>query len=318
MLENEIQNAGFILGQGSMYERLRRSEDIELDPQIFHASLVYGDHSRQVLQRTLREYLDIGQNYGVPMIATTQTWRANAERISHSGCAGAPVNQDCAQFLLELRADYGVKAQPILIGGTTGPKGDGYIPEEAPPRDQAIEFHRPQINELAESGVDFLIAKTLPAFDEARGIAQCMADTDTPFILSFVIRPDGTLLDGTPIEDAVDQIDNETTRAPTTYFVNCVHATVFVAAMEAMAQRSANTAARISGLDANTSAKSPEELDGLTEIDTEAPEDFGDGLWALNSALGTVYLGGCCGSSTEHIEALARRAASSARKQTEP
>ena len=313
MFNAAIQTNSFILGQGSMYERLRRSENIELDPQIFHAGLVYGDENRQVLADTLREYLDIGQSYGLPMITTTPTWRANAERIARSGYADARVNKDCAQFMLDLRDSYGDKAHPILIGGTTGPKGDGYIPQQAPPRDIAIEFHRPQITALAESKIDFLIAKTLPALDEALGIAQCMADTDMPFVLSLVVRPDGTLLDGTPIEVMVDRVDNETTRPPTTYFVNCVHASVFAAAMESVARRNPGSVARISGLDANTSAKSPEELDGLTEIDTEAPRDFGKNLWALNANPGTVYLGGCCGSSTEHIEALARRAAADAK-----
>lgn len=313
MLDAVIQTTRFILGQGSMYERLRRSESINLDPQIFHAGLVYGEQSQQVLADTLREYLDIGQAYGLPMITTTPTWRASAERISRSGCAGAEVNQDCAQFMLDLRDAYGAEAHPILIGGTTGPKGDGYLPKEAPPRDEAMEFHRPQINALAESGLDFLVAKTLPAFDEALGIAQCMAYTNMSFVLSFVIRPDGTLLDGTPIEEAVDRIDNETTSPPTTYFVNCVHPSVFVAGMELVTQRNPRSAARITGLDANTSAKSPEELDGLAEIDTEAPEDFGKNLWALNAKFGTVYLGGCCGSSTEHIEALARRGVAESR-----
>ncbi len=69
-------------------------------------------------------------------------------------------------------------------------------------------------------------------------------------------------------------------------------------------------AARITGLDANTSAKDPDELDGLEEIDTVAPIDFGNNLWSVHQAFGTVYLGGCCGSSTEHIKALALQAVS--------
>jgi homocysteine S-methyltransferase len=288
-----------------MYERLRRSENVELDPQIFHASLVYEDDSRRVLESTLREYLDIGQRYGLPMIATSQTWRANAERVSRSRLAGMPVNRDCVRFLLDLRAEYGPDAQPIVIGGTTGPKGDGYLPEEAPPIDEARRFHRQQIMELADSGADFLVAKTLPALGEARGIAHCMAETDLPYVLSFVVRPNGTLLDGTPFDEAIERIDGETHRPPANYNVNCVHASVFAAAMRAAGSRNPKAARRISGLDANTSAKTPEELDGLAELDTEAPAEFGRNLWSLHAEFGTTYLGGCCGSSTEHIESLA-------------
>lgn len=38
-------------------------------------------------------------------------------------------------------------------------------------------------------------AATFPAFSEAQGIAAAMAKTGMPYMLSFVIRRDGTLLD---------------------------------------------------------------------------------------------------------------------------
>ena len=70
-----------ILGEGSMYERLRRDPAVEFDPHIAHAGLIYDPASARVMEETHREYLDIGQKYGLPMVAATATWRANAERI---------------------------------------------------------------------------------------------------------------------------------------------------------------------------------------------------------------------------------------------
>ncbi|WP_366519641.1 homocysteine S-methyltransferase family protein [Roseobacter sp.] len=61
----------------------------------------------------------------------------------------------------------------------------------------------------------------------------------------------------------------------------------------------------ILGIDTYTSAKTPEEFDGLSEIDTKAPEEFSRNVSALNENFGIAYLGGCCGSSTEQIAALA-------------
>jgi homocysteine S-methyltransferase len=310
MFQTNGKQFDLILGEGSMYERLRRVGDINFDPHIAYASLIYDDKSRSVLEQVHREYLDIGQHFGLPMIATTPTWRANTERISKSNYAGLSVNRDCARFMLELRKSYGQKAHPILIGGNCGPKGDGYLPDEAPSTEEAEEFHSLQITELANSGVDFLIAKTLPSFGEALGIARIMAQTKLPYVISFVARRDGTLLDGTPLDEAVQRIDSEVRRAPATYYLNCVHASIFTSALKATKERNSMAAARITGLDANTSAKDPDELDGLEEIDTEAPFDFGNNLWSVHQAFGTVYLGGCCGSSTEHIEALARQATS--------
>jgi homocysteine S-methyltransferase len=204
-----------------------------------------------------------------------------------------------------LRQSYGPDAAPILIAGVTGPFGDGYKPEEAPDTAAAIELHTPQIAALAEAGIDFFKVQTLPSVAEARGIAKVLGTTGKPYVLSFVIRRDGCVLDGTPLDLAISTIDDETRNSPASYAVNCVHTSVFSAAYSLIHDRSATAAERILGIDANTSAKTPEELDGLSEIDTEAPDDFGKNVSALNENFGIAYLGGCCGSSTEHIAALA-------------
>ncbi len=302
-----LHEAPFLLGEGSMYERLRRSDDVAFDPDVAHGGLIYDDASRDVLTQVHREYLDIGQRYGIPMIATTPTWRANTERVSRSPFAGLPVNRDGVAYMTALRAGYGGDASPILIGGQIGPKGDAYSPQEAPGADDAEAFHRPQIEELADAGVDLLIAQTLPAADEALGIARVMARTGVPYVLSYVVRQNGTLLDGTALDEAVRRIDDAVERPALHHAVNCVHGSVFAAAMTATQARDAHAARRISGLSANTSAKTPEELDGLVELDTEAPEDFGTNLLGVRQAFGSRFLGGCCGTSTAHIEALAQR-----------
>lgn len=56
-----------ILGEGSMYERLRRDPAVEFDPHIAHAGLIYDPASARVMEETHREYLDIGQKYGLPI-----------------------------------------------------------------------------------------------------------------------------------------------------------------------------------------------------------------------------------------------------------
>ncbi len=296
-----------ILGEGSMYERLRRGGGHAFDPDIAYAGMLYDQTGRQVLAATHREYLDIGQRYKLPMVAGTPTWRAGASRIAKSVHAGKPVNVDACHFMKKLRDSYGLEAAPILIAGVTGPFGDGYKPDEAPDTDAAVSIHKPQIDALAEAGVDFYKVQTLPSFAEARGIARALQTTGLPYVLSFVIRRDGCILDGTPLDLAIEKIDEESQNPPSSYAVNCVHTSVFSAAYETINERNPTAAARILGIDANTSAKTPEELDGLTEIDTEAPHDFGENVAELSKNFGIAYLGGCCGSSTEHISSLAER-----------
>ena len=59
-----------------------------------------------------------------------------------------------------------------------------------------------QVHQLADAGVDFLLAATLPAVDEACGIALAMQTTGLPYIISFVINRRGRILDGLSLEQA--------------------------------------------------------------------------------------------------------------------
>jgi homocysteine S-methyltransferase len=54
-------------------------------------------------------------------------------------------------------------------------------------------------------------------------MASVRATTGLPYLLSFVVRPTGVFLDGTPVADAVRRIDNAFATPPTGYLVNCVH-----------------------------------------------------------------------------------------------
>ncbi len=305
-METFLETATFGLSEGSVYERLRRHPAIAFDPYLAHAALIYDPKAASLLEQVHREYLDVGQSYGLAMLALTDTWRASQERIDHSRFKGTPINQDNARFLAHLRDSYGPQAQPIFVGGNIGPRGDAYKPAEALTAAEAERFHTPQLEALVEGGVDFLYASALPAFSEARGIAAAMAKTGRPYWLSFVIRPQGTLLDGTPLEQVIESLDAGS-KPPLGYAVNCVHPRVFQAGLTTVSQRNAAAVKRVQSFQANTSERSPEELDGLEALDTEEPEILAELMLQSHRQFGTVFMGGCCGTDTRHIESLARR-----------
>lgn len=304
--EEILKDTVFALSEGSVYERLRRDPSIEFDPFLAHATLIYEPHSASVLERVHREYLDVGQRYGLPMFALTDTWRANQERINKSKFKGHMVNQDNARFLTKLRDSYSKAVQPILIGGQISPRGDAYLPEHAPPENEAAEFHTPQIEALAQTEVDFLFASTLPALSEARGIARAMAGTGLPYILSFVIRADGTLLDGNSMEYAIEMIDSTAPTPPTGYAINCVHPNVLQDALLILENRNPSLINRLLSYQANTSPKRPEELDSLSELESEDPEFLAELMINVHNRFHIKVMGGCCGTSTSHIECLAK------------
>jgi len=296
-----------ILGEGAVIERLRRNNDFDLDPHIVNSAFIYDKGKRTALSGIYRQYLDIGRKYDLPLVLSTPTWRASRERIEKAGYARKDVNADNFRFLDEIRKSYGEYAHKIIISGLLSCRGDAYNQSEALTANDAHEFHTWQANRLAEAGVDFLLAATLPALSEATGLARALAATGKPYIISFVTRSEGTLLDSTPLKDAISLIDTDVNPKPIAYMSNCTHASFFKSAMMHSAHSSATVRKRIAGLFANTAALKPEELDNSAELVEEDPQTFGKSVASLHAELGMKILGGCCGTDERHIDNLAQR-----------
>jgi homocysteine S-methyltransferase len=306
-LQALLANSPTILGEGAVIERLRRSPGIQLDDHVVNSALIYEESGRAALAAIYRQYLEIGQRYKLPLLLSTPTWRASRERIAAAGLAGRDLNGDNSRFLAELRDSYGDYAQQVALCGLMSCRGDAYKPDEAMSADAAAEFHAWQADALAAAGVDFLLAATLPALSEAIGLAQAQAATGLPYVISFVARPTGTLLDDTPLDTAIATIDSAVTPRPLAYLVNCTHASIFRSALLDERNSSTLVRERVIGLLANTAALSPEELNESVALIEEAPEVFGNSVAALREELGMKVLGGCCGTDERHIESLARK-----------
>ena len=299
-----------ILGEGAVIERLRRNGNLELDPHLVNSAFIHDGAKRAALETICRQYLDIGRDSGLPLLMSTPTWRASRERIDAAGRGGSDVNGDNVRYLDGLRGSYGDYAEKVVICGLMSCRGDAYDPAAALAVDEARDFHAWQAGKLADAGVDFLLAVTLPALSEAAGLALAMAASGRPYVVSFVVRPAGTLLDGTPLKDAVDAIDALANPPPLAYLINCTHASFARAALTHEANSSPRVRQRVIGLLANTAPFSPEELDDSSSLVEEDPERFARALAELHRELGLKLLGGCCGTDDRHIRALAGQLAS--------
>ena len=302
-----LNNSPFVLGEGAVIERLRRNKDLELDPYLVNSAFIYDNAKRTSLESICRQYLDIGRELDVPLLMSTPTWRASQERIAAAGLAGVDVNGDNVRFLETLRESYEGYAEKVVICGLMSCRGDAYKPAEALTVTEAQEFHAWQAGKLADAGVDFLLAATLPALSEATGLALALAATGRPYMISFVVRPEGTLLDGTTLKDAIAAIDAAVTPCPLAYMINCTHASFARSALLHGTNSSAMVRRRVIGLLANTAALSPEGLNESASLVEEDPEVFGRLVAGLHGELGLKILGGCCGTDERHIRALGRQ-----------
>lgn len=300
-----LESSQCVLGEGAVIERLRRAGDFELDPYIVNSAFIYDEHKRAALEKIYREYIETGLEYNLPLILSTPTWRASRMRIKDAGYEALDVNADNFRFLDGLRRSYGKYSHKIIICGLMSCRGDAYAPRDALGVNEAREFHRWQAEKLADSGVDFTLAATLPALDEAKGLALALADTGKPYIISFIVRPEGTMLDGTPLKSAIAVIDEAADPGPLAYMINCSHASFTKAALMHEKNSSSMVRERIIGLFANTAALSPEDLNNSTDLVEEDPGTFGQSVAELNRTPGLKILGGCCGTDNRHIRALA-------------
>jgi homocysteine S-methyltransferase len=305
---NFVVSGSAAIAEGAVIERVRRDPAIVLDPHILNGGLIYDDAGRARLAKIHGEYMRLARGAGLPILTFTDTWRCSQSAIENSRFKGRPANEDNARFLTGLRAAFG-EGPPIFVGGLIGPSGDAYKPDDSLDRRAAHEFHQPQIAALASAGVDFLHLATAPNVEEALGVADAMAETGLPYMISFVIRRTGVVLDGAPLGQAMDRIDADTTRPPVGFSVNCVHAQVLEMALEAVAATHRKACQRLLTFQANTADSEVEDLDGSEDLITEHPGIFADRVGRLWGRFGIRVLGGCCGTEGGHIEALARRLA---------
>ena len=301
--EEALKNAPVILTEGAVIERINRQPGVELDPFIANAGLIYDEAGKKVMERIYRQYMDIGLKYQLPIIVSAPTWRASSERICKSAYKDyTNIVRDGVTFVSKIRQNYSDYADNIFVAGLMACRGDAYSPREALSAEEAKTYHQLQAQQLAEAGAEFILAATLPAVSEAIGMAAALSQCGLPYGLSFVIRSNGTVLDSTPIQTAIEAIDAAVDPRPLFYQINCVHPAVFREAIK----NSESISDRLMGLQANTSAKSPEELDGLEYLETTEPKEFAESIVSLHTQFGLKILGGCCGTDHRHIEEIAK------------
>ena len=240
--------------------------------------------------------MDIALEAKTPFLMCTPTWRASRDRVLESK-ARLSINGDAVGFMQTLRSRQRSGQDRIKIGGLVGCKNDCYKPDQGLTVSESEYFHSWQTEQLAEAGVDFLIAQTLPNVQEAKGIARAMERTGIPYVISFVISRDGHILDGTDLTTAMDFIDSGARQLALGFMVNCAYPTFLCAAKQPAALFD-----RLVGFQANASSLDHCDLDGSDRLEQDDVSDWGDAMLALNGAYRVKILGGCCGTSRTHLK----------------
>ncbi len=233
-----------------------------------------------------REDLDAGS-----AAVYTATFGANRPKLGEYGITDVfEVNRKLA---LLARAAAG---RDGLVAGDVGPTGRFIEPFGDLPFEDAVAVFREQIGGLVAGKADFIVIETMIDIQEARAALIAARELTDGFVMVTVsFERDGRSLNGT---DPVTALTTLQSLGADAVGCNCsagpAEMTPWIAAMKRHARVP---------LVAKPNAGMPELLGGKT-VFPMGPEAFARHGRELVS-LGVRFIGGCCGSTPEHIRALA-------------
>jgi S-methylmethionine-dependent homocysteine/selenocysteine methylase len=291
------------LTDGGLETSLIYKQGLDL-PDFAAFPLLESEEGRAALRRYYEPFLTAAAEQGRGFVMDTPTWRANpdwASALGYDAESLAAINRDAVAFAREVAGD----AQGVVINGVVGPRGDGYVVEHAMGAAEAAEYHRQQIQALADGGADQVSAITMTYAEEATGFARAAQDAGLAHVVSFTVETDGRLPSGQALGDAIAQTDAATGASPRFFMVNCAHPTHFEGVLDEP------WTARIGGIRANASTMSHAELDAAEELDEGDPDDLAARYRALSARLPNLQVvGGCCGTDHPHVRAIGAALAS--------
>ncbi len=253
--------------------------------------LLESEQGRAALRRYYEGFLTLARERGVRFVFGTPTWRANPDwgrELGYSTEALAETNRRAVAFARELGAD--------VVDGVLGPRGDGYVVTDRMSAEEAERYHAWQIGVLRDAGVDRITALTLSYPEEAIGVVR--AAEGMVVVPSFTVETDGRLPDGTPLAEAIAQVDAATNGAAAFFGVNCAHPTHVAAGVHEPVER-------VGLFRTNGSALSHAELDAMEELDSDDPQLLARDHGLVRELFPQVQtLGGCCGTDHRHVAAV--------------
>jgi S-methylmethionine-dependent homocysteine/selenocysteine methylase len=267
-------------------ELLRRGADISFPlwsarPLITQPQLV-----RQIHEDYIRAGADI---------ITTNTFRTNRRALQRAGCGQQ--TESLTHLAVALAQQARLSAAPdrrVLIAGSIAPIEDCYSPELVPTDSELRVEHSEHARLLAEAGADFLLIETMMNIREARIAAEAARTTALEFVVSFVCSRDGNLLSGETLADAVHAIEPF---APTMFAINCTSPRDSLTALQNL--RAATSLPL--GVYANTGTPQKDDVAQFRpEVDERGYAEYA----AQWKQVGVQMIGGCCGTTPEHIRAL--------------
>jgi S-methylmethionine-dependent homocysteine/selenocysteine methylase len=296
-----VDSGSPILTDGATGTRIRLETRTALDPVLDIASVpsLGMDH---VLRAIAGEYVAIARACALPIELDAMTYWASPDHLLAAGRSDECVtmNRDCVRAIIALK-----EMADVYIAGVIGPRADGYRSGPSMSADEAANYHIPQAAALAASGADLIFGSTMSSADEALGVAMAAAATGIDYVIGFVVDDQGNLPGGTSLTDAVQGIDALGDDRPVHYLLTCTHPTTALNAMRRLRDLGADRSDRVIGIKGNGARADADALETTERVLTDPPLSWAEATLRLRDEFDFRILGGCCGTDSRHILALA-------------
>ena len=276
---------GPILADGAMGTELHRRHNLSMDVCFEHLNLTNPDLVRGVHL----DYLEAGAE-----LIETNTYGANRVRLGQHGLGDAvqEINRRAVELAREAQSLTG---QRVWIAGAVGPLGIPAAPLWPQFQAEAQAAFREQIQALVEAGVDLLILETFPSLAEIQeAIAAARSVGNVPIIAHLTFTQEGQTPAGDTPEEVVEALAPLDLAA---IGANCsVGSEPMLRVIEDMAPRSDTH------LSALPNAGFPAYVDGRF-VYLSSPSYMAEYAGRMLDS-GATIIGGCCGTTPEHIAAM--------------
>jgi homocysteine S-methyltransferase len=248
---------------------------------ITQAEAVFGIH---------QAYLDAGAQ-----IIETNTFGANRNKLTALGL-GERVTELNHRGVKIAREAREAARHEVFLAGSIGPLGVVRHVIQLPP-DEMTEIFREQAAALEERGVDLFILETFSDVDELCAAVDAIRSfSQLPIVAQLTYSEEGTTFGGTRPADAWEKLKGRHVQA---IGANCtIGPQLLLPVLRDLA------AAAHLPLSAMPNAGFPHRMGDRIVYPKSSPEYFA--LFAREAAeIGVRLLGGCCGTTPEHVRAMA-------------
>jgi 5-methyltetrahydrofolate--homocysteine methyltransferase len=247
-----------------------------------------------------QQFVDAGAD-----IILTNTFGCNRHRLKLHN-AQARVHELAAGAARLARSVADAASRPVVVAGSVGPTGELFEPLGALTHDEAVDAFAEQIEGLKEGGADVAWIETMSAPEEMRAAAEAAIRVGMPYVCTMSFDTAGRTMMGLAPNTLATQFADLSV-APLAIGANCgVGASdILVSVLE--------MAGAVNPIVCKGNCGIPK-FEGTTITYSGTPE-----LMAKYARLavdaGARIIGGCCGTSPEHLRAMAESIAGYSRAQ---